>query len=89
MGKRPIKWVHGYTDEVETGGYEVVFIYVCVFSCAQLFATPWTVARQAPLSMECPRHEYWSGFPFPPRGDLLNSGIEPMSPISPALQGDA
>ena len=46
----------------------VVFIYVCVLSRVQLFAIPWTVACQAPLSMEFPRQEYWSGFPFPPRG---------------------
>ena len=35
-------------------------------SCAQLFATPWTVARQAPLSMGFPRQEYWNGLSFPP-----------------------
>ena len=44
------------------------------------FATPWTVARQAPLSMEFPREEYWSGLPFPPPGDLPNPEIEPWSP---------
>ena len=41
--------------------------------------TPWTVALQAPLSMEFPGQEYWSGLPFPP-GDLSNLGIEPVSP---------
>ena len=50
-------------------------------------ATPWTVACQAPLSMGFPRQEYWSGFPFPPPGDLPNSGTEPMSPVVPALVG--
>ena len=40
------------------------------------FATPWTVARQAPLSKEFSRQEYWSGLPFPPPGDLLNPGID-------------
>ena len=40
-----------------------------------LFATPWTVARQAPLSMEFSRQEYWSGLPFPSPGDLPNSGL--------------
>ena len=40
------------------------------------FATPWTVARQAPLSMEFPREEYWSGLPFPPPGDLPNPEIQ-------------
>ena len=52
-----------------------------------LFATLWTVACQAPLSMGFPRQEYWSGLPFPSPGDLLNPGIEPMSPESPALAG--
>ena len=46
----------------------------------QLFATPWTVVNQAPLSMEFPRQEYWSGLPFPPPGDLLDPGIESASP---------
>ena len=49
-------------------------------------ATPWTVARQAPLSMGFSRQEYWSGLPFPSPGDLPNPGIEPGSP---ALQADA
>ena len=51
-----------------------------------LFATPWTVAHQAPLSMGFSRQEYWSGLPFPSSGDLHNPGIEPRSP---ALQADA
>ena len=55
-------------------------------SCARLFATPRTVARQAPLSMGFSRQEYWSGLPFPSPGDLPNPGIEPGSP---ALQADA
>ena len=45
-----------------------------------LFATPWTVAYQAPLSMGFSRQEYWSGLPFPSSGDLPNPGIEPESP---------
>ena len=51
-----------------------------------LFATPWTVAHQAPPSMGFSRQEYWSGVPFPSPGDLPNPGIEPKSP---ALQADA
>ena len=50
----------------------------------RLFATPQTVACRVPLSMEFSQQEYWSGLPFPLPGDLLNSGIELMSP---ALQG--
>ena len=46
---------------------------------SQPFVTIWTVARQAPLSMELSRQEYWNGLPFPPLGDLLNTGIEPAS----------
>ena len=57
-------------------------------SCpVQLFATLWTVAHQAPLSMEFSRQEYWSGLPFPPPGDLPNPRIEPMFLMSPALAG--
>ena len=47
-------------------------------------ATPWTVAHQAHLSMELSRQEYWSGFPFPSPGDLLNPVIKPGSPASQA-----
>ena len=44
------------------------------------FATPRTVARRAPLSMEFSKQEYWNGLPFPPPGDLPDSGIKPSSP---------
>ena len=43
-------------------------------------ATPWIVARQAPLSMGFPRQEYWNGLPFPLPEDLPHPGIEPASP---------
>ena len=43
------------------------------------FATPWTVAHQAPLSMEFSRQEYWSGLAFPPPEDLPYPGIKPTS----------
>ena len=55
-------------------------------SRVQFFLTPWTVAHQASLFMEFSRQEYWSGFPFPPPGDLPKPGIEPRSP---ALQVDS
>ena len=45
------------------------------------FGTPWTVACQAPLSMEFPKQEYWSGLPFPSPGDLPDPGIEPGFPV--------
>ena len=53
-------------------------MHVC--SCIQIFATLWTVALQAPLSIEFFRKEYWSGLPFPTPKDLPDSGIKPVSP---------
>ena len=47
---------------------------VSMFRHFQLFETPWTVARQAPVSMGFPRQEYWRGLPFPSLGDLLTQG---------------
>ena len=58
-----------------------------VLNHVRLFVTPWTLAHQAPLSMGFPRQEYWSGLPFPARGDLPNLGIEPTSFVSPVLAG--
>ena len=55
-------------------------------SRVRLFATPWTVAYQAPPSMGFSRQECWSGLPFPSPGDLLDPGIEPGSP---ELRADA
>ena len=78
--------LHGYT----------IFNYLCihqltdfcVLSCSVTSNSviPWTVAHQAPLSMEFPRQEYWSGLPFPFPKELPDPGIEPMSPVPPALQ---
>ena len=59
---------------------------VKVLSRVRLFATPWSVAHHAPLSVEFSRQEYWGGLPFPSPEDLPNPGIEPRSP---ALQADA
>ena len=55
-------------------------------SHVRLFVTPWTVAHQAPPSMEFSRQEYWSGLPFPSPGNLPNPGFEPGSP---ALRADS
>ena len=57
------------------------------FSHVQLFATPWTVAHQAPLFMGFPRQGYWSQLPFPSPGSLSDPGIKSMSLTSPALAG--
>ena len=48
-------------------------------------ATPWTVDHRAPLSMEFPRQEQWSGLPFPSPGNLPDPGMEAASLVSPAL----
>ena len=56
-----------------------------LLSHVRLFVTLWTVAYQAPLSMEFSRQESWSGLPFPSPGDLPNPGIKPGSPT---LQAD-
>ena len=72
-----------------------VCVCVCVCVCARTrvcsamseSAAPWTVACQAPLSMEFSRQEHWSELPFPPSGDLPDPGIKSMSPESPALAG--
>ena len=53
---------------------------VKLLSRVQPFATPWTVAHQAPPSMGFSRQEYWSGLPFPSPGYLPDPGIEPRSP---------
>ena len=63
------------------------FVYVYVLSHVQLFSTPWTIAHQAPLSMEFSRQECWSRLPFLILEDLPNPGITPASPESPALAG--
>ena len=55
-------------------------------SHVRLFAAPWTIAYQAPPSMEFSRREYWSGLPFPSPEDLLDPRVKPGSP---ALQADA
>ena len=62
-------------------------ILTCILSCASLFVTQWTVARQAPLSMGLSQQECQSGLTFPPPGDLPNTGIEHQSLASAALEG--
>ena len=56
-----------------------------LFSHVRLFATPWTAAHLAPLSIGFSKQEYWNGLLCPPPGDLRHPGIEPMSPAAPAL----
>jgi len=58
----------------------ILFIVVQLLSHIWLFATPWTMACQDPLSMGFPRQEYWSGLLFPPPGDFPDPGIKHTSP---------
>ena len=83
---------HGYCRWKETGvvsahKWASLVYMLSGFSRVPLFATPWTVAHHAPLSMGFSRQEYWSGLPRPPPGNLPDSGIEPESLMSPALGG--
>ena len=57
------------------------------FSRVRLFATPWTAARQAPLSMGFSRQECWNRLPCPPPEDLPDPGIKPVFLMSPELAG--
>ena len=73
-----------------TNTYDHEFIHACACSAVSwLFVTLWTIAPQAPLSTGFSRQEYWSRLPFPPSGDLPHPGLEPESPVSPALQADS
>ena len=60
---------------------------MCVLGHVLIFATPWTAACQAPLSMRLPRQEYWSGLPFSTPRDLPNPGVETTSPAPSVLAG--
>ena len=73
-------------EEESLSGQGKVKVKLKSLSRVLLFATPWTVAYEAPLSMGFSRQEYWSGLPFPSPGELPNPGIEPRSP---ALHVDA
>ena len=88
IGKIP--WRRGMATHYHQTGYmgtiKIIFQKVKSLSRVWLFATPWTVAYQAPPSMGFSRQEYWSGLPFPSPGDLHNSGIERRSPT---FQADA
>ena len=75
-----------YSSCCATYPYSLLLLLSC-FSHVQLLVTAWTVAHQAPLSMGFSRHEYWSGLPCPPPGDLPDPGTEPTILMSPALAG--
>ena len=71
--------------EIDLQGEEEKVKVLVTQSCLDS-ATPWTVACQAPLSMEFSKQEYWSGLSFPSPGDLPDPGIKPGSPT---LQADS
>ena len=60
-------------------------VHAQLLSHVRVLETPWTLVCQAPLSMEFPRQEYWSGLPFPTPGDLPDPGIESTSLASSTL----
>ena len=60
-------------------------VYAELLSPVQIFATPWIVAHQTPLTMGFPRQEHWSWLPCPPPEDLFDPGVEPASLVSPVL----
>ena len=77
-----LAWKSPWTED--TGRLQLVGLQsqkVKPLSHVQLFATPWTVACQAPLSMDFSRQDYWSWSPSPSPGDLPDSGTEPACPI--------
>ena len=83
-----LKKVSFHSNPKERGCQRIfkVKVKVKLLSCVRLFATPWTVAHQAPPSMGFSRQEYWHGSPLPSPGDVPDPGIEPRSP---ALEVDA
>ena len=77
----PYLWSNSHIHSILLDSVKVKVVQSCSTLC-----DPWTVACQAPLSMEFSRQEYWSGYPFPSLGNLPNPGIKPRSPT---LQADS
>ena len=73
--------------QLDRGGFNTLAVPSRSRSVVSDSVTPHTVAHQPPLSMRCPRREYWSGLPFPVPGYPPDPGIEPASLVSPALAG--
>ena len=95
LASSEVKVAHSCTTLCDSMDYAVhgilqarilVKVKVKVTQSVWLFAIPWTVAHQDPLSIEFSRQEYWSGLQFPSPGDLPDPGIKPGSP---ALQADS
>ena len=87
MGMDNIKKERKKISWVKLRGFIVHCAHVQFLSHFQIFVTPWTVARQAPLSMGFSRQEHWSGLLCPPPRGLPDPGVKPMSVTSPASAG--
>ena len=92
----PLELIASFSEFFNRNPNTMLVTGIIYFSfCAQLlshvwlFAIPWTVAHQAPLSMGFSRQEHWSGLSFPSPEDLPDPWIKPTSPVSPALQADS
>ena len=67
-------------SRLQFGLFKVLLLLLFSRSVVSSCATPWTEARQGPLSVGFPKREYWSGLPFPFPGGLPDLGMEPVSP---------
>ena len=83
----PLECIQPWRREKKSGENVTRFL-CCVLVVSDSFATPWTIACQAPLTVGFSRQEYWSGLPFPSPGDLPGPGIKLVSFVSPELQAD-
>ena len=84
LGHEGVRWELTSWHIPLNSGHTLLTFKVKSLSRVRLFATPWTVAYQDPLSMGFSRQEYWSGLPFPSPRDLTNPGMEPRSPTLPS-----
>ena len=93
QGRGHLSWFHcisSFQDSTwDTTGDASIFVKLMMHVCSAVSdsETLWTVAHQDLPFMGFSRQEYWSGLPRPPPGDLPNPGIEPTSPVAPALAG--
>ena len=89
MNSKVAPWLSGIRDKLKSLDGIIRTLRVCVWTLSpvRLFETPWSVAYQAPLSMDSSRQDYWSGLTFPSPGNLPDLKFEPMSLASPVLSG--
>ena len=87
VARQKVQVHHSKTKVDNLASYPRACICAQSFSSVPCFVTPWTAARQAPLSTKFSRQEYWNGLPVPPPVDLCGPGMEPTFPVAPALAG--